>query len=174
MSLRGSAVFAVTFGTPSTRKLVQALPIAAPTDAFGRLTRAVSCHQQREIHNGSILNRQNRDLLLRHDGSDFGPGRLDYWRFARDRHRFLKRLDTHRDVFRVLEADRERNVLHLDGRETLELCPEVVAAWLQTRKTVPAICFSDRSARDAGLRVGNRDRYTGQHAALRVRDGPSD
>ena len=43
MSLRGSAVFAVTFGTPSTRKFVEAVPIAAPTDAFGRFTRAVSC-----------------------------------------------------------------------------------------------------------------------------------
>src|SRR5258705_3742954 len=42
MSLRGYAVFAVTFGTPSTRKFVDAVPIAAPTDAFGRLTRAVS------------------------------------------------------------------------------------------------------------------------------------
>ena len=149
MSLRGSAVFAVTFGTPSTRKFVEAVPMAAPTDAFGRLTRAVSCpvpgtRSVRFTTERSCTGRID-DLLLRHDGAHLGPRRLDDRRFTGDRHRFLQRLDTHRDVLRILEADREDEVLHLNRREALELGAEVVAAWRETGRAVPTVSLRSQT-----------------------------
>jgi hypothetical protein len=137
-SLRGSAVLAVTLGTPSTRKLVDAVPIAAPTDALGRFTRAVSWpvagYQQGEVDDRSILDRKHRDLLLRHHAPTSVLVVSTHGCFARHRHRLLERLHAHLNVLRVLEADGEDDVLHVDRRETLEFGSQVVAPGLQTRK----------------------------------------
>src|SRR5262249_50599020 len=72
------------------------------------------------------------------------------------------------------EAERQRDVLDLDGCKARQLRGQVVTSWWKAAEAVPAIGFRDDRARDATFSIAHGDGYAGEHTTLGVGDDPGD
>jgi hypothetical protein len=131
-------------------------------------------HDDREVGERAVEQRQVRDLARRDHPPDIGPRRLDERRFAGDDDRLRDTADLEREPQRLPGAKADDDVLSDRALEVGQFGRHGVAARGEQREAVFTRGVGRRGLGEPGVLVANGDADTREYCAPSIDDAPDD